>query len=81
MDSPKLARLLDLPFQVEATLPGHPVRVSQLMNLSAGSLIATPLRAGETVNVFAGNTYIGSGELSVVNGRNAVRIVRLGGKK
>jgi flagellar motor switch/type III secretory pathway protein FliN len=80
MDSLQLARLLDLPFQVEATLPGPTLRVSQLLSLKAGSLISTAHPAGESVEVFAGNAYIGSGELDVVNGRHAVRMVRFGGK-
>ena len=80
MDSPSLARLLDLPFQVEATLRGPHLRVSQLLDLRVGSLISTPCAAGGNVDVFAGNAYIGSGELNVMNGRNAVRMVRLSGK-
>ncbi|MGC9949779.1 MAG: FliM/FliN family flagellar motor switch protein [Bryobacteraceae bacterium] len=80
MDSPQLARLLDLPFEVEATLPGPLLRVSQLLNLKAGSLISTSHPAGESVDVFAGNACIGSGELNVVNGRHGVRMVRFSGK-
>ncbi len=80
MDSPELARLLDVRFQVEATLQGPNLRVSQLLALKVGSLIPTNHPAGETVDVFAGNAYIGSGELNVMNGRNAVRMVKLGGK-
>ena len=80
MDASQLARLLDLSFQVEATLPGPTLRVSQLLNLKAGSLISTTHPAGESVDVFAGAAYIGSGELNVVNGRHAVRMVRLGRK-
>ena len=80
MDSPQLARLLDLPFQVEATLQGPTLRVGQLLKLTAGSLITTTRPAGESVDVFAGKAYIGSGELNVVNGRNSVRMVRLSGK-
>jgi flagellar motor switch/type III secretory pathway protein FliN len=80
MESPQLARLLDLPFQVEATLPGPTLRVSQLLSLKAGSLICTTHLAGESVDVFAGNAYIGSGELNVMNGRRGVRMVRFKGK-
>jgi len=37
MDSPQLDRLLDLPFEVEARLPGPTLRVSQLLNLRAAA--------------------------------------------
>ena len=80
MDAPQLARMRDLPFQVEATLPGRALRVSHLLNLKAGSLISIPRPAGETVDVFAGNVYIGSAELRVVNGRHVMRMLRLAGK-
>jgi hypothetical protein len=30
--------------------------------------------------VFAGNAYIGSGELDIVNGRHVIRMVRFSGK-
>lgn len=79
--SPQLARLLDLPFQVEASLPGPTLRVSQLLDLKAGSVIATTHPAGESVEVFAGSAYIGSGELNLVNGRHAVRMVSVSGKR
>jgi len=78
MDSPQLARLLDLPFTVEATLPGPTLRVGQLLNLKAGSIIHTTHPAGESVDIFAGSAYIGSGELNTVNGAPAVRVLRCG---
>jgi len=80
MDSRQLERLLDIPFEVEATLPGPTLRVSQLLSLKAGSLISTAHSAGESVDVVAGNTYIGSGELSAMNGRRGVRMVKFGRK-
>jgi len=80
MDSAQLARFLDLPFELEATLPGPALRVSQLLNLKAGSVISTRHPAGASVNVFAGDAYIGSGELNVVNGRHAIRMIKLSGK-
>jgi flagellar motor switch/type III secretory pathway protein FliN len=80
MDSPQLDRLLDLPFEVEARLPGPTLRVSQLLNLRAGSVICTAHPAGASGGVFAGNAYIGSGELYVVNGRHAVRMVQFSEK-
>jgi len=80
MDSAPLARLLDLPFELEASLPGPMLRVSQLLNLRAGSVISTRHPAGESVNVFAGKAHIGSGELNVMNGRHAIRIVKLSGQ-
>ncbi len=80
METSEVARWLDLPFEVKATLAGPILRVSQLLSLAPGSLIATSHPAGASVDIFAGDAYIGSGELDIVNSHHAIRMVRLGGK-
>lgn len=80
MEPLQLARLMDLPFQLEAVLPGPSLRFSQLLKLNAGSLITTSYLAGESVEVRAGSAYIGSGELNIVNGGRGVRMVRFSNK-
>ena len=72
----ELKHLLDVPLHFEAVLPGPALRVGELLALSEGSLIKTGRQAGETVEVFAGGSLIGFGELADANGRCAVRMVR-----
>src|ERR1035438_5817729 len=56
----ELKHLLDVPLHFEALLPGPALRVGELLALSEGSLIKTGRQAGETVEVFAGGSLIGS---------------------
>lgn len=76
-DPSLLAHLFDIPLRVEATVAGPAVRVSELLTLRAGSVIATRRAAGENIDLFVGNAYIGSGELAQINGRIAVRMVKI----
>jgi flagellar motor switch/type III secretory pathway protein FliN len=75
-----LSHLFDIPLAVEATVSGPALRVSELLTLRAGSVIATRRAAGENIDLFAGDAYIGSGELAQINGHIAVRMVKLKGK-
>jgi flagellar motor switch/type III secretory pathway protein FliN len=78
--APEIAHLLDLPMALEATLAGPSLRVEELMALEAGSVISTSAPAGENIDVFAGGTYIGSGELGGAHGKTIVRMVRFKGQ-
>ncbi|MEI9971417.1 MAG: FliM/FliN family flagellar motor switch protein [Ignavibacteriota bacterium] len=72
--------LLDLPLEVEAVVEGRALRVSELLELAVGSLVVSGRAAGETVDVLAGHTYLGSGELARANGHRVVRMVNFKGK-
>jgi len=80
-DHSEIAHLMDLPLALEATLSGPALRVEELLSLQAGSLIATSSAAGESVDVYAGGAYIGSGELGSAHGQTVVRMVRFKGKE
>lgn len=70
--------LLDIPLPVEATLPGPVLRMSELLELAVGCLIASERPAGDTVDLLAGEAYVGRGELDEGRGRTVVRMVALG---
>jgi len=76
-----LQPFLEVPFLVEALLNGPRLSVSELMALRTGSVIPIGVPAGENVNVTAGASLIGAGELTVVEGRRVVRMVKLGAKE
>jgi flagellar motor switch protein FliN/FliY len=78
-DSFALSHLFDIPLDVEAKVKGLDLRVSELLTLKVGSVIETRRAAGENIDLFAGDAYIGSGELAQINGRIAVRMVKLKG--
>lgn len=80
---PKVSELepfLDIPLTVEAVLEGPSLRVGELLSLKAGSVVATRFPAGDNVEVVAGNSRIGTGELTVSGERLAVRMLGFRGK-
>jgi flagellar motor switch/type III secretory pathway protein FliN len=53
---------------VEAVVEGNALRVGELLELAVGSLVVSGRAAGENVDVLAGRTLPGSGELARANG-------------
>lgn len=79
-DLQKVAHLLDIPLEVEAVVEGRALRVSDLLELAVGSIVVSGRPAGETVDVLAGRTFLGTGELARANGNRVVRMVNFKGK-
>jgi len=77
----KLAHLNDVPVDIQAAIAGPVMRVREILALRPGGVIATPLRAGDSVDLLAGEARIGEGELSRSGGRPRVRMVRLGSER
>jgi flagellar motor switch/type III secretory pathway protein FliN len=71
----EFTHLMDITLPIEAVVEGPALKLSELLNLSAGSLIATRRAAGEHLDVYAGGAYIGCGEWTRANGCAAVRIL------
>ena len=72
MKAPEQLSLLDdVPVDIEAA--------SEILALRAGSVVSTGLRAGESIDVFAGRARIGAGEFSSNGQREVIRMVRFGG--
>lgn len=76
MDQATLERLSDIPFPVEALLPGPALRLSELLALADGSVIRTLRPAGETVEIRAGGALLGFAELAGDADGRAVRMIR-----
>ena len=60
-DPSPLSTWFDLPLRSEATVTSPAVRVSELLTLRVGSVIATRRAAGENIDLFVGDAYIESG--------------------
>jgi flagellar motor switch/type III secretory pathway protein FliN len=75
-----MAPFLGIPLTVEAVIEGPGLKISELLALRAGSVIATTLPAGESVGVRAGGSEIGAGELTALGGHLAVRLLDFHGK-
>ena len=68
----------DVPVDIEAAVVGPKMRVGEILAWRAGSVISTGLRAGESIDVFAGCARIGAGEFSSNGQREVIRMVRFG---
>jgi len=71
----ELEPFLDILLPVEAVLEGPSLRVGELMSLKPGSVVMTRFPAGDNVEVVAGNSRIGAGELTASGSRLAVRML------
>jgi flagellar motor switch/type III secretory pathway protein FliN len=76
----QVKHLLDVPLEVEAVVASNTLRVSELLELGIGSLVVSSRAAGESVDVLAGGTLLGSGELARHNGHRVVRMINFKGK-
>ena len=70
---------LDATAQLQA-LESKRISAAELLELAVGSLVITSCAAGENVDVLAGGTLLGSGELARANGHRVVRMVDFKGK-
>jgi flagellar motor switch/type III secretory pathway protein FliN len=81
MKTPNLARFMDIPLQIEARVEGPRLRIRDLLALKAGSVVETGVRTGENVDVLAGQSPFGLGELTTSGSRVGVRMLRFRGDK
>jgi len=72
---------LGIPLSVEAVIEGPRLKVKELVGLAAGSVVTTSVPAGDNVEVRAGGSAIGSGELAAPAGTLIVRMLILRGKR
>jgi flagellar motor switch/type III secretory pathway protein FliN len=75
-----LASCMDIPFPVEAVIEGPRLKVKELWALAPGSVVRTSVPAGENVEVRAGGSPVGSGELGAPGGSLIVRMLTIKGK-
>ena len=75
-DCQGFAHLLDVPLLVEAIVPSPTLTVGELLQLQVGSVFTTARPSAETVDLFAGETYVGAGELVESGGYAAMQMVR-----
>jgi len=81
MEMTTLARFMNVPLKVEALIQGPSIPVRELLALKAGSVIETALPAGENVNVHAGQSLLGAGELAASRGKVVMRILGFRGEE
>ena len=67
--------------QIEALVEGPRLSIRDLLALKPGSIVETGLPAGENIEVLAGHSPLGLGELTTSGSRIGVRMLRFRGEK
>jgi flagellar motor switch protein FliN/FliY len=70
----KIAHLADVPIDLDVQLGQTAMTVEAILALDAGSVIKTPRSAGENIDILAGGSLIGSGEIVIIEESFGVRI-------
>ena len=81
MEATDFSRFMEVTLEVEALVEGPRLRVRDLLALRVGSLIETSRVAGENVEVVAGKSPLGVGELTAARGKAIVRVLRFQGEE
>jgi flagellar motor switch protein FliN/FliY len=75
--SEPLDRILDLPLVIHVELGNRRLRISELLEVSVGSVIDLDTAAGAALGVYANQTLIAQGEAVVVGEHYGVRITEI----
>ena len=73
-ESDELGSMAMLPIDIEARLDERMVTLKELIALRPGSLLRLARSAGERVDVLAGGTVLGDGEVVVVENVLGIRV-------
>ncbi len=73
-EDPTLMRFARVPFAVQVELDRVRLKVREILELKAGSVVVLKKPAGENFDVLVGGTRIGSGEVVIVENFMAVRL-------
>ncbi len=74
-----LERIEDVPLPLRAELGRKTISFRELLDLKIGSVVPLPRPAGENVDLYASDAYLGSGEILVIDGLLAVRLADIAG--
>jgi flagellar motor switch protein FliN len=70
----QIAHLADVPIDLEVQLGRAVLTVEAILALDAGSVIRIARSAGENIDILAGGSLIGSGEIVIIEESFGVRI-------
>lgn len=71
---PGMDRILDIPLTVHVELGKKRLKISELLEVGAGSVLELETQAGTTLSIYANQTLLAHGEAVVVGERYGVRI-------
>ena len=71
---PGLDRVLEIPLAIHVELGRKRVKIRELMQVGAGTVLTLDLQAGAPLSIYANQTLIAEGEAVVVGERYGVRV-------
>ncbi len=72
-----LEMIFDVPVSINAELGRSVIKVKELLNLSAGSVIELKRLAGEPIDLLVNGVLIGKGDVVVVNENFGLRVTEI----
>lgn len=72
--SREMERILEVPLTIHVELGSKTMRVSEMLEVGAGSIVELDNAAGAPLGIYANNTLIAQGEAVVVGERYGVRV-------
>lgn len=72
----QIAALADVPVEVEAELDRRLLSIRKILDLEVGSVIGMSRAAGENLDIYAGGTLVGYGEIVIVENSISIRLTR-----
>ena len=69
--------LADIPVRLSVEVGSTALKLSQLMDLSEGSIVELDRQSHELLDIMANGTLIAKGEVVTVNGRFGIRVVEV----
>jgi flagellar motor switch protein FliN/FliY len=76
----QIAHLADVPIDLDVQLGQTVLTVEAILRLDSGSVIKIPRSAGENIDILAGGSLIGSGEIVIIEENFGVRITDFTGE-
>ena len=70
----EIAHIATVSIEIEAQLDQRWMKLSELLGLETGSIIAMERAAGENIDIFVGSELVGFGELVVTENSLGVRL-------
>ena len=70
----EIAHFADMPIDVEVELGRKIMTIREILNLNVDSVIRMPRSAGENIDILAGSSLIGFGEIVIIEDAVGVRI-------
>ena len=74
---PELALMSDVPMNIEVELDRRVVKLLEVLELRAGTVLALTKPAGEPLDIYVGGARLGNGEVVVFNENFGIRITSL----